>query len=457
MARQRVIGVVAVAGLVLALLPSQLDTAAAVTVTGSVDDGLWVSTLADRSNPVLLDGAALSGKVAIFVGPISQTKSVSFYLDGATRPVRVENVSPFDFAGTGANGVAKLYDLVALTPGTHRVKAVRSFTSGAPVSTESTFAVSRTAAGPGIVTVSGTGLLMDGTPWQVNGGSTNGNPHGDQTADGNMALALDLRVNTIRLTDFIPHPGTLGVDEYDATRWAGVDNMIALAAKNKLKVELDLATYRNFLESQSPTFNPYTYDWAPFLTFVANRTNTVTGKRYGSDPTIAFVSFAGETLPPANTESKTRGVTGPQLVSFYDKVMTTWGGLAPGQIRIPGGLFHLTDPTMPWREIFALNSCDLPATHSYSASDEGMQPQVDAYVKSLGKPWYLEEFGFGASHYSSDGARAADFTRQYDLALHNGAAGVSWWNINPGALNPTTAPLTADAIRARDTGIAAKR
>jgi len=150
-------------------------------------------------------------------------------------------------------------------------------------------------------------------------------------------------------------------------------------------------------------------------------------------------------------------VTATQLVSFYDKVMTTWGRLAPGQIRIPGGLFFLTDTTMPWREIFALSSCDLPAIHSYSTSDEKAQPVVAAYMASLAKPWYLEEFGFGAANYPSDTARAADFNRQEDLALKSGAQGVSFWNIDAPALNVTTAPLTAAAIRARSTGMAAIR
>ena len=354
-------------------------------------------------------------------------------------------------ARIGATGVTGAANPCAVGP----VGASEHLTTvGGLASDRSLWAEVAPVVGAGAVTVGASELCWGGRVWRVNGGSTNGNPRGDQTADGNVALALDLQVNTIRLTDFIPHPGTLGVDEYDQTRWAGVDNMIALAGKNNLKVELDLSTYGNFLESQSSTFNPYTYDWKPFLTFVANRINTVTGKRYGSDPTITFVSFAGETGAPDQSGSKARGVTGPQLIAFYDKVMTTWGTLAPGQIRIPGGLFFLTDTTMPWREIFALPSCDLPAIHSYSPADESAQPTVNAYVKSLGKPWLLEEFGFGANNYSSDADRAADFNRQYDLALHNGAAGVSWWNINPGSLNPTTAPLTATAIRAHNTDIA---
>jgi len=349
--------------------------------------------------------------------------------------------------GAGDTGAADRCAVDPVAAGEH-LTTVSGFAAGRSLPAEAAPVV-----GAGVVTVSASGLCRGGHLWRVNGGSTNGNPSGDQTPNGNMALAVGLQVNTIRLTDFIPHPGTLGVDEYDQTRWAGVDTMIALAGKNNLKVELDLSTYRNFLESQSSTFNPYTYDWTPFLTFVANRTNTVTGKRYGSDPTIAFVSFAGETGAPDQSGSKARGVTGPELIAFYDKVMTTWGRLAPGQIRIPGGLFFLTDTTMPWREIFALPSCDLPAIHSYSPADENAQPTVNAYVWSLGKSWLLEEFGFGANNYPSDADRAADFNRQYDLALHNGAAGVSWWNINPGSLNPTTGPLTVAAIRARNTDI----
>ena len=422
----------------------------------AVDPGgvIRVSVSDDRTNAQSLDSAKLYGRVAIFVDPVPRTRSVQFALDGTV--VSTEQYPPFDLATTATNGRANLYDLQRLAPGNHQVRVVRSFSDGSPDAIlTATFVVD--ASPRRQVTVCGTRLCMDGWPWRVNGGSTNGSPSGGQTQDGNFSLALDLKLNTIRLTDFIRQPGRLGVGEYDPQRWADVDQMIARAAARNLKVELDLSTYRNFLASQSPTFNPYTYNWTPFLTFVANRTNTVTGMRYGSDPTIAFVAFAGETEAPDHTDSLRRGVTKHQLVTFYDSVMTLWGTLAPGQIRIPGGMLFLNEKNMPWREIFALKSCDLPAMHSYSGADEKSMPVLSAFASSLGKPWLLEEFGFSTKDYPTDAVRAAAFNRQQDLAVNAGAAGVAFWNLNRQTLDPSTAPLTAAAIRARNTGPAALR
>lgn len=422
----------------------------------STGNRLEISTSASRAAPQALAGARILGASAIFVPDLADTRSVSFYLDGAIAPFRVERSAPYDLGGTGVHGAANLVGVSALGAGTHRLSAVRSFGNGAaPISMSATFTVG--AAAKRVVTICGVGLCMDGRPWRINGGSTNGNPNYSQTPDSNVALAVNLRVNTLRLTDFIAEPGQLGKQEYEETQWVAVDGMIARAAAKGLKVELDLATYRNFLMSQSSSFNPYTYDWTKFLVLVANRINTVTGARYGSDSTIAFVSFAGESGAPDNGDSLARGVTASQLVSFYDRVMTLWGTLAPGQIRIPGGLFFLTDSTMPWRQIFALSSCDLPAIHSYSVQDEQAEPAVEKLARSLGKPWILEEFGFSYDDYSSDAARAAGFLRQYDLALSNGAAGVGWWNIDPAAIDVSAYPRTIAAIQAKNSGTAAKR
>ena len=422
---------------------------------------LQASYSSSRSAPFPLNGSTIVADAAIYAPAISSTESVAFYLDGGTQPMRIETSVPFDLAGTTTGGDARMVSVSGIGIGPHILKAVRMFDDGEKASTvTASFVVGApTPAGTParLVTVCGVGLCMDGAPWRLNGGSTNGNPDNGQTSQGNLALALALGVNTVRLTDFISRPGPIGVHEYQESQWVGVDQMIALAAVNHLKVELDLSTYRNFLESQSHTFNPYTYDWTKFLTFVANRRNTVTGSRYGSDTTIAFVSFAGETEAPDHSYSKARGVTAGQLISFYDKVMTLWGKLAPGQIRIPGGLYFLTDPTMPWRQIYSLPSCDLPAIHSYSTSDERSQPAVSQLARQLGKPWIVEEFGFSAKDFPKDTARAADFARQYDLALTNGAAGVAWWNIDPAAVDAGSFPLTVAAIKAKNAGPAARR
>ena len=183
----------------------------------------------------------------------------------------------------------------------------------------------------------------------------------------------------------------------------------------------------------------------------------MSGVRYGSDSTIALVSFAGETEAPDHSYSKVRGVTAAQLVSFYDRVLTLWGKLAPQQLRVPGGLYFLTDSTMPWRQIFSLPGCDVIAVHSYSVDDEQSQPAVAALANQLKKPWIVEEFGFSAHEHPVDSARAAAFNRQYNLALNNGADGVAWWNIDPAAIAVAAFPMTTAAIQAKNVGPAIKR
>jgi hypothetical protein len=447
--------VIGIAVAVAASLLSPSSSAAGVAV-----DQIRTSASPQRSAAQVLAGARMSGAQAIFVDAVPGTRSVAFYLDGATAPSRVENLPPFDFAGTAANGAALLTGAGALKPGGHTLKAVRTFSNGDPaVTLTAPFTVSAAlpSAVSRVVTRCGAQLCLDRTPWRLNGGSTNGNPTNGQTPDGNIALALQLRVNTIRLTDFLAQPGRLNSHEYEESQWVGVDRMIAKAAANHLKVELDLSTYRNFLESQSATFNPYTYDWTKFLTFVANRRNTVSGVRYGSDSTIALVSFAGEAEAPSHTYSKNRGVTATQLVAFYNKVLTLWGQLAPQQLRTPGGLYFLTDTTMPWRQIFSLPGCDVIAVHSYSLDDEQSQPAVAALGRQLGKPWILEEFGFSAADHPTDIGRAAAFDRQYNLGITHGAAGVSWWNIDPAAIAAAAYPRTMASIQAKNAGPAVKR
>lgn len=107
-----------------------------------------------------------------------------------------------------------------------------------------------------------------------------------------VVQVMALRLNTIRITDFLDVNGTVETAPYDDARWRRVDNLIATAQHAALHVELDLSTYRNLLKANK--LNPYTYDWAPFLQTTVNRRNTVTHVRYGDDATIALVAFAGE-------------------------------------------------------------------------------------------------------------------------------------------------------------------
>ena len=100
---------------------------------------LMLSTSADRSVAVTLQGSTLitSGSMVVFTSPDTGVKSVTFWLDSATpakpaeAPAMVENLAPFDFAGTDAqSGLAKVFSLSSLAIGLHTITAQVTNTDG---------------------------------------------------------------------------------------------------------------------------------------------------------------------------------------------------------------------------------------------------------------------------------------------------------------------------------------
>ncbi len=73
---------------------------------------LW-SQSSNRSNPMPLDGATVTGNIYVFTGPDQAVESVSFYIndiDLESPPHRIETRAPFDLQGAGGNGRANAYD-----------------------------------------------------------------------------------------------------------------------------------------------------------------------------------------------------------------------------------------------------------------------------------------------------------------------------------------------------------
>ncbi len=92
---------------------------------GSSGYELKVSSLANRSNAVALEGAVLKSNAYIHVKPEQNISRVEFYLDrlpgGA--PDKTEGLLPFDFAGTATNGAALPFDTATRTDGNHVIHA----------------------------------------------------------------------------------------------------------------------------------------------------------------------------------------------------------------------------------------------------------------------------------------------------------------------------------------------
>ena len=107
---------------------------------------LLVSLSGDRSNPILLDGATVSGNIYVFTSPdegvaASRANRVRFWLDDPGRigsPVQSERLAPYDFAG-GSTSLAKPFDANGLAGGSHTITAELPLADGSSVVVSATF------------------------------------------------------------------------------------------------------------------------------------------------------------------------------------------------------------------------------------------------------------------------------------------------------------------------------
>jgi len=273
---------------------------------------------------------------------------------------------------------------------------------------------------------------------------------------GTIALARAAHLNTIRLVNYLPDVGDPAAVPFDEVQWVRVDRMIAAAAGAGMTVALDLSDYRNILWNDC--VNPYTADWARLVSFIANRRNTITGKRYATDPTISLVSLAGEPLP-VGTHTFTATTTGAactisystgDLTNFYRRTLAEWTRAAGAVPVTTGGLGYLDfDSGIDWRGIFALHDDAVCEIKTYA----GMlhyAPTVAAYCARIHKPTVDEEFGWPQS--AGDAARAGLFDGTMNKLRSAGIVGAAFWNLGYQVagtsyeVNPQT-PLTFGAVQ----------
>lgn len=121
----------------LALAAGLMHSATAASVS--------VSSSPNRAAPSNLQGATLApGNVYIFAVNESTLRQVSFYLDppasGAVANL-VENIAPFDFAGTAYSGAANAFNTATLNAGTHTMRAIFRYQNGTSQTVTSTFTI----------------------------------------------------------------------------------------------------------------------------------------------------------------------------------------------------------------------------------------------------------------------------------------------------------------------------
>ena len=134
---------------------------------------LLYSLSADYTAPQPLDGAALSGPVAVFVPGGEDVRTVRFTLDG--EHVRTERSAPYDLSAD-TRGRSHLLDVTRLADGVHTVTAEVTSASGRRDTVTATFRSTRPVtpeppreppAATRTLTVDGDRFLLDGAPFDM--------------------------------------------------------------------------------------------------------------------------------------------------------------------------------------------------------------------------------------------------------------------------------------------------
>jgi hypothetical protein len=366
---------------------------------------------ASTSRIVATPSSATAGTVLAVQG--------SGFTKGSRGTIALDGAGGISFRSSG-NGT---FSLSFTIPGTTSVGGHTLAALSTRGATLAATPVQVVAAAARFVTVCGTGLCVGDQRWYLFGASQYG---GYADPDGVARMAVSAHLNTLRLGNFLDEQGDPATAPYDAARWATLDTAIAAAARNGLRVILDLSSYRNLLRNAG--LDPYAQDWASFITFAAERRNSVSGVRYADDPTIALVSLAGE-VEPINSPDNRLGITTQEVTDFFARSLAEWRSHDANHLLSSGGLAQLDwDSGIDWRSIDALAVDQVCSIHDYSAGDQTITtPAVASFCAGLGKPWITEEFGWPQA--VGDATRAADFSAMYSLQRTYSAAGVGFWNL----------------------------
>jgi len=354
------------------------------------------------------------------------------------------------------------YSLTAADGGLITQPATKQVCAGSNDGNCVVFGSSSGSSGSGFVSVCGTSLCINGQTFTIKGATAYGTY---ATPSSEISLAQSLGVNTLELVEFDSQYHTLSDVESSAT-WNRVDQFISAASQAGLHVILNLSEYGQSLQAAGQT--PTTTDWNSYLSFIANRVNTVSGVTYKNDPTIAKVEIFGEICYPNESDSGCpAGTTGTtaEMQSFFDRTENEWNALAPNILISSGGFSHLDSSNsngIPWQNIIADPAdsvCDIEVNSQNDVTQS--IPKFTQACQADGKPWFLSAWSScyaDGSNYpfvtNSDSAMAAHAQDMYNIQdsitdTNNGgkpstyaAVGSDFWNLKSDTLvgNPPAPP-----------------
>jgi hypothetical protein len=283
------------------------------------------------------------------------------------------------------------------------------------------------------VHVCGRQLCLNGDTFVIHGATAYGHY---QNPDDEVSLAKQAGLNTLELVEYETNWHDLNAAMSEDT-WVQNDKFIATAKANGLHVVLNLSSYGHALAQAG--IRPTGADWNPFLSFVMNRVNTVTGVRYADEPAIAKIQLYGEIAAP-NYSDPMQG-TGEETTAFYKRTLAQLKTLDPNHVISTGGFSYSNDQNsgIDWKTIMSDPNnavCDVEI-NSFGDRNSSV-PAVANYCQSMNKPWFLAawstcqgnaHFADDADHWTSDIQMANHAADMYSVSRIFGAAGTNFWNL----------------------------
>jgi mannan endo-1,4-beta-mannosidase len=253
-------------------------------------------------------------------------------------------------------------------------------------------------------------------------------------------------------------------DEWNEAEFVFLDQVLAEAAKNHLRVQLCLANWWRDTGGVSQYLRwsgingadddayPYGLNLEKAMLFYSNETarslyraqvekiatrrNTVTGGLYKDDPTIFGYELINEAQCLTGRWSERR--------SWLSEMSNYLRSLDPDHMIAPGEWgYRSAAERREWLADHALANIDYCDAHNYPREDKDLvvdSPQaLNEFIEnrvaaaySLRKPLVFGEFGMGPEGYQ--GFAQSDWYRGYfESAARNGAGGAMFWIITPDA------------------------